>query len=82
MEGCIVRIHKTINVFLFIVLILATTLLTAEAKKKSSKKEVESKQAVNKQEESIDGSRYILNCAECHGFDGNSMRSEWPSMRA
>ena len=28
----------------------------------------------------IDGSRYILNCAECHGFEGNSIDPQWPNI--
>ena len=27
-----------------------------------------------------DGVRYILNCSECHGFDGNSADPQWPNI--
>jgi len=30
--------------------------------------------------EEVDGSHYVLNCSECHGFDGNSLSQEWPNI--
>lgn len=31
-------------------------------------------------DENSEGVRYILNCAECHGFDGNSSSPQWPNI--
>lgn len=31
-------------------------------------------------DEEVDGSHYVLNCSECHGFDGNSLNQEWPNI--
>lgn len=28
----------------------------------------------------LKGLKYILNCSECHGFDGNSSDGKWPSL--
>ena len=30
--------------------------------------------------EDLKGLKYILNCSECHGFDGNSTEEKWPSL--
>lgn len=31
-------------------------------------------------QEGVDGSQYVLNCSECHGFDGNSPSQKWPNI--
>jgi len=30
--------------------------------------------------DALEGLQYILNCSECHGFDGNSISHEWPNI--
>ncbi len=59
-----------------------STLAAESKKKKTNKKSKENKVETTekKPEEKVDGSRYILNCAECHGFDGNSTTLEYPSI--
>ncbi len=34
----------------------------------------------NNAEKGVDGFRYILNCSECHGFEGNSVDPQWPNI--
>ncbi|MCF6190455.1 MAG: cytochrome c4 [Cocleimonas sp.] len=57
--------------------LLIATELSAATGSKDKKAEKKSEKKV---EESDDGSRYILNCSECHGFDGNSISPEWPNI--
>jgi cytochrome c553 len=69
-------------------LVISISCLTASAETKKNKADKNAKKsnvekaeiAEKKPEEKIDGSRYILNCSECHGFDGNSLSQEWPSI--
>lgn len=60
----------------FLSLLIATELSAATG----SKNKKANKKPDKKVEESGDGSRYILNCSECHGFDGNSISPEWPNI--
>ncbi len=60
----------------FLSLLIATELSAATG---SKDKKVD-KKPEKKVKESDDGSRYILNCSECHGFDGNSISPEWPNI--
>lgn len=48
--------------------------------KKIEKNNVEAVKVVRVSKKKTDGSRYILNCAECHGFDGNSADPQWPNI--
>ncbi len=86
MWGCIVGIltnTSKVKLFSLIILCLSISLgaVTAEAKKKKTSKITETKDNIaEKEEELTDGSRYILNCSECHGFDGNSIDPQWPSI--
>ncbi len=70
---------------IFLSLILLINFLTLNAESKKDKDittdnlnvKVEIVEALK---ENIDGSRFILNCAECHGFDGNSVNPELPNI--
>ena len=62
---------KSFMIILSLLLSINTSILCAENNKKN---------VGEKTEEAIDGSRYILNCSECHGFDGNSLSQEWPNI--
>jgi len=57
---------------------VASELLATDSSNNENKEE--SKELVEAIEEISDGSLYILNCSECHGFDGNSVNPEWPSI--
>jgi cytochrome c553 len=54
--------------------------LSAENNKKKETEQEKVEKIEKKPEIEIDGSRYILNCSECHGFDGNSLSQEWPNI--
>jgi len=55
--------------------------IAAELSAATNSKDKEANKKPNKnKEESDDGSQYILNCSECHGFDGNSISPEWPNI--
>ncbi len=57
------------------------SVVSAENKNKKIAKKAEKVEKVGKKiEAEVDGSRYILNCSECHGFDGNSPNQEWPNI--
>lgn len=58
-------------IILSLILSMSFSILSAENKKKKVAKKAEGE---------IDGSRYLLNCSECHGFDGNSLSQEWPNI--
>lgn len=66
-----------------LMLSMSLSSLSAENKKNkvAKKPEEEKTKKIDKSPESeIDGSIYILNCSECHGFDGNSLSQEWPNI--
>ena len=47
----------------------------------SSKNKKEGENFLQKPTEEVkNGALYILNCSECHGFDGNSVSPQWPSI--
>ena len=71
------------RIILSIILSISFSILSAENKKKRVIKKAKEEKVENinvKPEEELDGSRYILNCSECHGFDGNSLSQEWPNI--
>ncbi|MEE9309876.1 MAG: c-type cytochrome [Cocleimonas sp.] len=51
-------------------------------KKAESKNTKENSEDISEKdsEDTSDGSRYVLNCADCHGFDGNSTDPQWPNI--
>ncbi len=65
---------------LSLILLSSSFAVSAETKKKGSGTKTKVETTEKKSEEKIDGSRYLLNCSECHGFDGNSLSPEWPSI--
>ena len=71
-------------IFLSLMLLISFLRLNAESNKDKDitidNLNVKKVEIVSALEENIDGSRFILNCAECHGFDGNSVNLEFPSI--
>ncbi len=68
-------------VILSLMLSISFLTLNAESKKNIPNKKLKGNiELVEKPEEKKDGSLFILNCSECHGFDGNSVNLEYPSI--
>lgn len=75
-----------INKLIIIVMLLSGLVAKLSAAEKiegeiSSSTTVETTQdATTSGTNEIDGSQYVLNCSECHGYDGNSPLSVWPNL--
>ncbi len=83
--GIQLNLSKFSLVVLSLMLSISFLTLNAESKKdvankKSKENNTNKIESAEKVEEKTDGVRFILNCAECHGFDGNSVTLEFPSI--